>query len=326
MTTQQAISAPAMFPAELLRQLCLEAGADEAGFVEITREELAQERPGILHLYPLTQTVIAISRALNRESMQSPARPLANGEFRRAEEELFRISGEILRRLNLQGIRGVALNPAFPMDMNRWPAKTWDLSHKTIAVAGGIGVMGRNRLVLSPRLGSSILLNSILIDTPLDRYDQRLDNSPCLKCGLCAAVCPTGAVQKDGSFDFLACVTHSYRDLSGAFDWAEALLASPDLASYRERFQDRETMGLWQSLLFGFNHKCGYCQAVCPAGASDTPRYLADKTAYVQQVVKPLQERAEPVYVVAGSQAEARVQRNAYKEVRYVKVTRLSAS
>ena len=208
----------------------LRAGADEVGLVEVGRPELAQERQGILQLYPSTQTIISLSRALNRENMQSPARAVANGEFRRAEEDLFRISGEILRHLNAQDIRGVTLNPAFPMDMNRWPGKTWDVSHKTIAVEAGIGVMGLNRLVLSPRLGSTILLNSILINAPLDRYDQRLEQNPCLKCRLCAAVCPTGAVQKDGAFDFLACVTHSYRDLSGAFDWAEAMLSSQDLA------------------------------------------------------------------------------------------------
>ena len=51
-------------------------------------------------------------------------------------------------------------------------------------------------------------------------------------------------------------------------------------------------------------------------------RYLADKKGYVQEVVKPLKERAEPVYVVAGSQAETRVKGNPYKEIRYVKVTR----
>jgi epoxyqueuosine reductase QueG len=322
MATPQAITTPNMFPAEMIRQICLEAGADKVGLVEVDRPELAQEREGILQVYPLTQTIISLSRALNRENMQSPARAVAHGEFRRAEEELFRISGEILRHLNSQDIRGVTLNPAFPMDMNRWPGKTWDVSHKTIAVAAGLGVMGLNRLVLSPRLGSTIILNSILINAPLDRYDQRLDHNPCLNCRLCAAVCPTGAVKNDGTFDFLACATHSYRDLSGAIDWVEALLSSPDLAAYRERFQDRDTMALWQSLLFGFNHKCGYCQAVCPAGAAGVSLYLTDKEAYVQQVVKPLKERAEPVYVVPASQAEARVKGNPKKEIRYVKVSR----
>ncbi len=322
MATPQVITARARFSAEIIRQICLEAGADEVGFVEIDRPQLAQERQSVLRLYPGTQTIIALSRALNRENMQSPARPLANGEFRRTEEDLFRISGEILRHLNTRDIRGVTLNPAFPMDMHRWPGKTWDVSHKTIAVEAGIGVMGLNRLVLSPRFGSTILLNSVFINAQMDHYDQRLEQNPCCNCRLCAAVCPVGAVQKDGTFDFLACATHSYRDLSGAFDWAEALLASRDLGEYRARFQDRETMSLWQSLLFGFNHKCGYCQAVCPAGAYGMSQYAANKKAYVEQIVKPLKERAEPVYVVGGSQAESKVKRNSHKEIRYATLAR----
>ena len=322
MATPQTIAALDIFPAKVIRQICLEAGADEVGLVEVGRQELAQERQGILQLYPATQTIISVSRALNRENMQSPARAVANGEFRRAEEDLSRISGEILRHLNSRDIRGVTLNPAFPMDMNRWPGKTWDVSHKTLAVAAGIGVMGLNRLVLSPRLGSTILLNAIFINARMDHYDQRLAQNPCLNCRLCAAVCPTGAVHKDGAFDFMACATHSYRDLSGAFDWAEALLASGNLGEYRARFQDGETMSLWQSLLFGFNHKCGYCQAVCPAGTYGLSHYLADKKAYVQQVVKPLIDRAEPVYAVAGSQAESRVKSHSQKEMRYAKFAR----
>ncbi|MDD2902715.1 MAG: 4Fe-4S ferredoxin [Syntrophales bacterium] len=322
MATQQKKAAMDIFPAKLIRQICLEAGADEVGFVEIDRPELAQERQGILENYPATQTIISLSRALNRENVQSPARPLYNGEVRRTEEDLSRISGEIMRHLNSQDIRGVILNPAFPMDMNRWPGKTWDVSHKTMAVEAGIGVMGLNRLVLSPRFGSNIFLNSILINAQVDPYDQRLEQNPCLNCRLCAAVCPTGAVQKDGAFDFLACATHSYRDLSGGFDWAAALLTSGDLGEYRAQFQDRETMGLWQSLLFGFNHKCGYCQAVCPVGDVGMPRYLADKKGYFQELVKPLKERAEPVYVLPGSQAESRVKSNSHKEIRYAKLAR----
>ena len=322
MATPQAITAPNIFSADLIRQICLEAGADEVGLVEIDRPELAQERQGILQVYPATQTIISLSRALNRENMQSPARAAANGEFRRTEEDLFRFSGEILRQLNSQDIRGVTLNPAFPMDMNRWPGKTWDVSHKTLAVEAGIGVMGLNRLVLSPRLGSTMLLNSIVINARTDHYDQRLRQNPCLKCRLCAAVCPVGAIQQDGAFDFMACAAHSYRDWSGAFDWSEALLASQDLAEYRARFQDQETMSLWQSLLFGFNHKCGYCQAVCPAGDAGMRRYLADKKSYVQQIIKPLKDRVEPVYVVTGSQAELRVKSNSHKEVRYAKLAR----
>jgi Fe-S-cluster-containing hydrogenase component 2 len=75
-------------------------------------------------------------------------------------------------------------------------------------------------------------------------------------------------------------------------------------------------------MMFGFNHKCGYCQAVCPVGNVGISRYLANKKGYVQEIVKPLKERAEPVYVIASSQAEKRVKGNADKEIRYARLTR----
>lgn len=178
MTTQQNVTTSNKFPAEVLRQICLEAGADEVGFVEISRPELAQEHQGILQLHPGTKTIISLSRAMNRENVQSPARSLYNSVLRATEEELVRISGEIVRHLNGQDIRGIILNPAFPMDMNRWSGKTWDVSHKTIAQEAGIGVMGRNRLVLSPRFGSTILLNSIFINAQVSSRADYLSLGP----------------------------------------------------------------------------------------------------------------------------------------------------
>jgi hypothetical protein len=38
--------------------------------------------------------------------------------------------------------------------------------------------------------------------------------------------------------------------------------------------------------------------AVCPAGEDVIGPYLNDKKRHLEEVVRPLQERAEPVYVV----------------------------
>src|SRR5262245_8138996 len=66
---------------------------------------------------------------------------------------------------------------------------------------------------------------------------------------------------------------------------------------------------MWQSLSHGANYKSAYCLAVCPAGEDVIGPYLHDKERHLNEVVRPLQERAEPVYVVAGSDAEAVAQR-----------------
>lgn len=45
-------SATTTLDAECLRKLCLEAGADDVGFVEINRPEIADQRNDILAIFP----------------------------------------------------------------------------------------------------------------------------------------------------------------------------------------------------------------------------------------------------------------------------------
>jgi ferredoxin len=90
------------------------------------------------------------------------------------------------------------------------------------------------------------------------------------------------------------------------------------MEEYRSRFDDRETAFMWQSLMFRMSYRCGYCMAVCPAGEEFKPVYLENKKEHVERVVKPLKDRQERVYVLAGSNAEKRAARNPHKELRIV--------
>jgi epoxyqueuosine reductase QueG len=206
------------------------------------------------------------------------------------------------------------------MAMDRHPGKIWDVSHKTMAVEAGLGHMGMNRLVLHPKYGSCVQLESILVNGVMDEYDHPLEENPCIKCNLCAAVCPTGAITKDQPFDFMACLTHSYRDNNIGFsNLVEAIVNSKDMEEYRSRFDDRETSFMWQSLMFRMSYRCGYCMAVCPAGEEVKPVYLENKKEHVERILKPLKDRQERIYVTAGSRAEAKARRNTTKEVMIVR-------
>ena len=63
--------------AEWLRKFCLEAGADDVGFVEIGRPGLADQRDDILSFFPQTKTLISIVCRMNREPIRSAARSIA---------------------------------------------------------------------------------------------------------------------------------------------------------------------------------------------------------------------------------------------------------
>lgn len=310
----------AIFEAALLRRWCLEEGADDAGFVETTREALGEEREDIHHAFPRGKTIISICCRLNPENMQAPPRHFANDETHHTVDVIKEVSRKILARLNAAGIRGVVSPVSFPMDLQRWPGRMWDISHKPVAVQAGLGHMGIHRNVIHPKFGNFILLNSILIDAEMDEYGKPLADNPCVNCNLCVSVCPVGAVRADGPFDSSACLTHNYREFLGGFqDWVETVVESGDVTEYRRRFRDTDTLSWWQSLSHGANYKSSYCMAVCPAGDEVFPRYAANKPAFVEEILKPLKDMPEPVYVLPNTAAEKAAQRNPKKEIRHVR-------
>ncbi|HET9962546.1 MAG TPA: SCP2 sterol-binding domain-containing protein [Nitrospiraceae bacterium] len=296
--------------ADWVRRLCLEAGADDVGLVEIDRPELAEDRSGILATFPHAKSLVSFVCRMNREPIRSPARSVANLEFHHTGDRVNDVARLLVAALERCGIRAMNPSMGFPMEMDRFPGKIWVLSHKLAAVAAGLGRMGVHRNVIHPKFGSFVLLGTVLIDAVVSRYDRPLDYNPCLECKLCVAACPTGAIGADGAFDFSACYTHNYREFMGGFtDWVERIADSCDAKAYRRRVSDAESASMWQSLSFGANYKAAYCLAVCPAGEEVIPPYLDDSKRHVDEVVKPLQRKPETIYVVAGSDAEGYVAR-----------------
>lgn len=294
-----------------LRRLALDAGADDVGFVDIDRPEMADQRNEILSACPRTKSLVSFVVRMNRENVRSPGRSVANLEFHHATDEVNEVGRRIVAALERRGIRAMNGGAAgFPMEMDRWVGKAWILSHKPIAVAAGLGRMGIHRNVIHPRFGNFILLGTVLTEAPLTAYTRPIDYNPCLECKLCVAACPTGAIAPDGGFDFAACYTHNYREFMGGFaDWVATLVESDSMAEYRDAMSDAETVSMWQSLGFGPNYKAAYCMAVCPAGEDVISPFLTNRRQYLADVVKPLQEKRETVYVVAGSDAERYVAR-----------------
>jgi NAD-dependent dihydropyrimidine dehydrogenase PreA subunit len=308
---QAAQPAPESVGREWLRQVCLEAGADDVGFVEIDRSEIADQRAEMLSLLPGTQTVVSLAMRMNRENIRTPARSIANLEFHHTADDTNEVARKIVAALERVGVR--ALNGGavgFPMEADRWGAKMWVVSHKPIAVAAGLGRMGIHRNVIHPKFGNFILLGTILLDAKLSQYSSAIDYNPCLECKLCVAACPTGAIGSDGNFDFPACYTHNYREFMGGFnDWVETIAGSKNALDYRKKVSGSETVSMWQSLSFGANYKAAYCLSVCPAGEEVIAPFLKDRKEFLNGVLKPLQDKVETVYVVPGSDAEDYVRR-----------------
>lgn len=112
------------------------------------------------------------------------------------------------------------------------------LLERALAVRAGLGVIGKNRMLVNPRFGPQIFLGEILTNIELD--PDKLMTESCPGCGRCVAVCPTGALKQDGSFDATKCI--SYLTIEANTDIPADL--APKIGNH----------------LFG----CGECLLACP--------------------------------------------------------------
>jgi len=106
--------------ADWLRMLCLEAGADDVGFVSVDHPDLTAHRSDVLTLFPAAKALISIVCRMNRENIRTPMRSIANLEFHHTSDEVNDVARRIVRALDTNGIRAINGGAAgFPMEADR---------------------------------------------------------------------------------------------------------------------------------------------------------------------------------------------------------------
>src|SRR5579859_1133343 len=72
---------PGVIDADWLRQVCLDAGADDVAFASVANPDLAGEREHVHAALPGVQSYISLVVRMNRDNIRSTARSVANQEF-----------------------------------------------------------------------------------------------------------------------------------------------------------------------------------------------------------------------------------------------------
>lgn len=81
------------------------------------------------------------------------------------------------------------------------------LAEKQLAVEAGLGWIGRQSLLVTPQLGSFVLLGELVLDAACDVYDEPLAGAGCGDCRRCVEACPAGAVCDDRAIDARRCIS-----------------------------------------------------------------------------------------------------------------------
>lgn len=119
------------------------------------------------------------------------------------------------------------------------------LLEKSLAQMAGLGVMGKNTLLINELYGSAFTIGCLLLKTPLSALRAPYGTGdPCGSCTRCLSECPTGAFPGPYDLDAVRCLSY-------------LTIERPDDPMKELR---REKGARW---LFG----CDRCQEVCPHNA-----------------------------------------------------------
>jgi len=274
--------------AEFKRQVA--EWCDDVGVISLDDPAIAHERDEVLYVYPHARSLVCMIGEENKTAMQSRYLPSANSELYRCEERLWEMGRRTVKYINALGGEGLTTTIGWPQEVGqRWADKIWPLSHKLVAQAAGLGVIGLSRNFLHRKFGAYCLIDTVVTNLEWPAYDAPVEWNPCLQCNLCVASCPTEAIKPEGDFDFFACYNHTYRDsIPGFLDLVWDLAERPRKA-FRKRWTDTQIAALWQALSFKVEYRCFNCVATCPAEietAFHDDRQV--RRRYVDETLKPL--------------------------------------
>ncbi|MDD6733594.1 MAG: epoxyqueuosine reductase [Lachnospiraceae bacterium] len=204
---------------ETIRDKILNLGADVCGFGGMERFVQAPENFHPTDLYPDCKTVIAVGIALPKGLLCIEPRLIYghfNADVVHKVDEIVFLAAKIIEK----EYDGICVPIPSDGPYEYWEAETMTgkglLSMKHVAVACGLGQIGKGSLLLNPEYGNRLTLGAILTDLVFE--SDPLSRNICIpECTKCLDSCPVLAIQ-DKSVIQKKCRQNTYGNTARGFD------------------------------------------------------------------------------------------------------------
>jgi epoxyqueuosine reductase QueG len=251
---------------EEIREFGLQLGADVVGFASIA-DYKSPRSPDPRTILPDIKSMVVLGYRENNGAVDSENTRISMGS-RMGCMDLSLKNNYLMARHIERATRTMAAPVSFsyPLDMSRgkW-GSIGDVSLRHAAVAAGLGVLGRNNLVMNPEFGTRVIYTAILTALPLIS-DPPIEEDLCIHCDLCVKACPSGALSEEGKTDLIKCANYSQPyGLGGMLKYLKKFIgSSPE--TQKDLLKDPLLLSLYQAQFIGFQYICWRCMAVCPVG------------------------------------------------------------
>lgn len=196
-----------------------------------------QQRLDLAQVLPGVRSVVMVAKGYGREAANRPV-PQGSGVIARYAR------GRDYHEVLQQGLEGIVRQLQGAGFESRSFVDSLPVMEKALAWRAGLGCIGRNQLLIHPKLGSYVLLGGVLTTAPLAADEPgSAPYSICGDCRRCVRQCPTQALSET-HLDATQCLSY----------W------TVEQKSERLPSSIMETMG---GRVFG----CDACQEACPHNA-----------------------------------------------------------
>ena len=184
-----------------VKELALREGADlvgVAGTASFTNAPQGHRPENILRR---ARSVVVMAVHLLEGGLEAAPSREYSITYTVLNQELNRLAFQVARFLEREGYRALQVPASQPYDVER---NMGDLSHRHAGQIAGLGVLGKNSLLLSEKYGPRMRLVSVITDAPM-QADEPLELDLCKDCDRCLGACPSHALKDGGVVDKPVC-------------------------------------------------------------------------------------------------------------------------
>jgi len=185
-----------MISPEEIKSISINLGADQCGIASIERFSNAPSRFKPTDIYSQCKSVVVFLKRMPPETIMAENQVIYSHTAYLLYSALDQIALNLCSKLEKQNIHGVPV----PTDV---PYLFWDaesqhgmgiLSLRHAAHNAGVGILGRNTLLINREFGNMVYIGAVLIDTEIEPDPLVTDFSCPPNCKLCLDACPVSAL------------------------------------------------------------------------------------------------------------------------------------
>lgn len=112
-------------------------------------------------------------------------------EYLQTEHKTGEIADQLATFINRKGYKAISQSDdaLLAEGLFNFETKESVLPHKTIALIGGLGWIGKNNLLITPEYGAAQCLGTVLTDAPLETVLHDPISPKCGNCNICMEIC-----------------------------------------------------------------------------------------------------------------------------------------